>query len=97
MNRRGRAAIADATLAAGATILLLDRSAVSLALGVACIVAGLALLWGTPRPDLTSRMLASVAGLLVGFGYVVGGTGRWVAALTGLVLLTSLLARLSRR
>lgn len=92
MNRRQRGIIADATLAAGATILLLlSTSATSgramLVLGVALVVLGIGLLWGTPRPLLRARLLASVAGLLLGFGVAVGGAGRWVALGAGALLL----------
>jgi hypothetical protein len=95
-QRRQRGALADAVLAAGATILLLLSTSAAagrgvLVLGIALVVAGIGLLWGTPRPVLAARLLASVAGLLMGFGIAVGGAGRWVALAAGAVLLLAVL------
>lgn len=85
MNRRQRGALADATLAAGATILLLFSTTgarfgwLALAGGIALVVLGGALLWGTPRPPLRTRMLSSIAGLLLGFGMASVGVGAGAA------------------
>lgn len=94
MNRRQRGALADATLAAGATVLLLVSTSAAtgrfaLALGILLVLVGIALLWGTPKPILGTRLLASVSGLLVGFGAITPGAGRWVALGTGVVLLAA--------
>lgn len=85
MNRRQRGALADAILAAGATIILLFSTTaarfgwLALAGGIALVVVGAALLWGTPRPPLRTRMLASVAGLLIGFGVASASVGAGAA------------------
>ena len=104
MNRRQRSAVADAVLAAGATIILLQSTTggrfgwAGLAAGILLVVAGAALLWGTPRPTLRSRMLASVAGLLVGFGAATMGSaaGAWLALACGLALLLGVLRAVRR-
>lgn len=91
--RRQRGVIADALLGAGATVLLLQatlaRSPWRIALGLGLVVAGVAFLWGVPRPTLRLRMLSSIAGLLLGFALATAesGTGAFVAFLAGIALL----------
>jgi hypothetical protein len=103
MNLRQRSALADTTLAAGATVLLLYSTASAhggwpaLAAGIVLVLAGIAMLWGTPRPDLHSRMLASVAGLFLGYGAALLGTlGAWVSLGAGALLLLGLWGALGR-
>lgn len=102
MNRRQRGALADAILAAGATIILLFSTTgarfgwIALAGGVALVVVGAALLWGTPRPPLRTRMLSSIAGLLVGFGIASGGQGAAFSVGAGALLLLGVLAMSAR-
>ena len=108
MNRRQRGALADTSLAAGATLLLLYSTAsargpfpffpvLALAVGIVLVVVGIALLWGTPRPTLRARMLPSVAGLFIGFGAGLGRTtGGFVSVLCGALLLLGLWRALAR-
>lgn len=98
-----RTAIADATLAAGATVLLLystasDRAWWALALGIGLVIVGAALLWGTPRPRLAARLVASLAGLLLvaGLGSLAAGWGAWVAVAAGVALLLGVLRATAR-
>lgn len=98
MDRHQQSALADAMLGAGATLLLLYTTSnerglissapkVALVAGILLVFTGIAFLWGTPRPDLRTRMLASVAGLFIGFGLAVFGTpGAWVALPAGALL-----------
>lgn len=92
-HARGR--IADATLAAGATILLLYATTGPrgwVVGGIALVLLGAALLWATPRPALATRMMASIAGLLFAFSTALDGPGRIVAAGSGALLLVGVLA-----
>lgn len=97
--------LADAALGAGATILLLfstDNAAGgigALVAGIALVLAGIVLLWGTPRPDLRTRMLASVGGLLMGYGLaiVAMGVGAWLSLGAGAAILGALWLRLRDR
>ncbi|HUR67832.1 MAG TPA: hypothetical protein VM370_01190 [Candidatus Thermoplasmatota archaeon] len=103
MNARQRSALADALLGAGATLILLFSTAdarggvMALAIGIALVVVGVAMLWGTPRPELRTRMLASVAGLLVGFGGAIGGRGMWLSIGVGAFLLAGILLQVRTR
>lgn len=101
-RRRRRGVLADATIGAGATILLLQSTSAStrgVALtvaGVALVVVGLALLWGVPRPSFRLRMVSSLAGLLFGYAVVAPeGPATWLAVAGGVVMLAGLLARRS--
>ena len=104
MNRRQRGVLADASLGAGATVLLLYSTdntlggVGALAAGVVLVIAGIILLWGVPRPDLRTRMLSSVAGLFVGYGFAtIGlGPGAWLALGTGVLMIAMLWVRLAR-
>lgn len=98
MTPRQRAAIADAMLAAGATVLLLystasDRAWWALVVGIVLVLVGMGLLWGTPRPTLGARLVASVAGLLLAFGASIfgQGPGAWFALVAGGALLLGVL------
>lgn len=93
-----RGTLADAAIAAGATLLLLFSTApltlapaLALGVGVAFVLAGAAMLWSVPRPALTARLLASLAGLLLGYGAATWGTaGAWVALAAGGTLLVGI-------
>lgn len=97
-SRRGM--IADATLACGATLVLLFSTDAgrgglfALWGGLALVIAGAALLWGVPPPRARTRLLAGSAGILVGFGLATSGSGvsSFAAIGGGILLLLGLLA-----
>lgn len=98
--RARRGVLADATVAAGATILLLQsasasgRSVALTVAGVALVVVGLALLWGVPRPTFGRRTSSSFAGLLFGYAVVAPeGPGTYIAVTAGVLLLGGTLYR----
>lgn len=100
MNTFQRGIIADALVAAGATLLLLTstaratRSWIFIAVGIALVLAGLALQWGVPRPTFRLRMMSSLVGLLAGYAIVAPeGPASWLAIATAVVLLAGLLSR----
>lgn len=95
-----RGVIADAMLAAGATVLLLQstsastRSWVLTGVGVALVLVGLGLLWGVPRPSFRRRTAASLAGLSLGYAVVAPeGAATWAAVALGVLLLAGILHR----
>ena len=95
-----RGVVADATIAAGATILLLQstsatqRSLLLTIVGVALVVVGLALLWGVPRPSFRLRTASSAAGLFLGYAVVAPeGPATWASVAIGVVLLAGILHR----
>ena len=101
-RRKQRGVAADASLGAGATILLLFSTdnagggVAALVGGIVLVTSGIFLLWGVPRPDLRTRMLASVAGLFLGFGAatIALGPGAWLAIGAGAFMLAVLWLRL---
>ena len=102
-RRRQRGVVADATLAAGATVLLLQstsastRSVAFTVAGVVLIVVGLALLWGVPRPSFRLRTASSMAGLLLGNALVAPeGPASWLAAAAGAIMIGGLVARVRK-
>ena len=104
INRTQRGVIADATLAGGATVLLLQstsastRSVVFTVAGVVLVVVGLALLWGVPRPSFRLRTVSSLAGLLFGYALVAPeGPGTFAAVAAGVLLLGGALHRVRAR
>ncbi|HET6405881.1 MAG TPA: hypothetical protein VFH78_14655 [Candidatus Thermoplasmatota archaeon] len=99
-----RGVLADATIATGATVLLLQSTSAttrSIAFSVAgalLVVVGLALLWGVPRPGFRLRALSSLCGLLFGYALVAAeGPGTAVAVIGGVLLLATLLHRARER
>lgn len=100
MKPSQRGVIADATLACGATLVLLFSTddgrggLVALWGGLALVIVGAALLWGVPRPRARTRLLAGSAGILVGFGLATIGSGASSAAAIGggILLLLGIIA-----
>lgn len=95
-----RGVLADATLGAGATMLLLQstsatpRSWILTGLGVALVVMGLALLWGVPRPSFRLRTASSLSGIFFGYAIVAPeGPATWAAVAFGVLLLGGILHR----
>lgn len=67
---KARGLLGDALVACGATLVLLaapTRAAFPIVGGFALILVGAGLLWGVPPPPVRVRMMAGVAGLLIGF------------------------------
>lgn len=95
-----RGVLADATLGAGATMLLLQstsasqRSVALTVVGILLVVVGLVLLWGVPRPSFGRRTASTLAGLFIGFAVVASeGLASWGAMAFGVLLLAGLLVR----
>lgn len=104
IGRRQRGVGADATIACGATVLLLQststssRSVAFTIAGVVLVLVGVALLWGVPRPGYRLRIVSSLAGLLFGYALVAPeGVGTLIAVAAGVLLLGGALHRARRR